>query len=144
MHPEGAGKYTGVTEPIVWNKVHVLPDHVYFSHQQHVNIGGVDCKQCHGDMTKRVETAEVMPVAELNKVDGNIILSKPTLTMGWCIECHAEKEVSSGTLDTKGDGYYTEIHNRLLNDKDLYRKYMKDGKVTVKELGGWECAKCHY
>ncbi len=143
-NPEGAGKYTGVTKPIVWNKVHVLPDHVYFSHQQHVNVGGVDCKQCHGDMTQRVETAEVMPVSELNKVEGNIKLTKPTLTMGWCIECHAEKEVSSGALDTKNDGYYNEIHNRLMNDKELYKKYMKDGKVTVKELGGWECAKCHY
>jgi hypothetical protein len=26
----------------------------------------------------------------------------------------------------------------------LYRKYLKDGKVSVSELGGWECAKCHY
>ena len=30
------------------------------------------------------------------------------------------------------------------NDKSLYGEYMEDGKVTVKELGGWECAKCHY
>jgi len=26
----------------------------------------------------------------------------------------------------------------------LYGKYLEDGKVTVNELGGWECAKCHY
>jgi hypothetical protein len=32
----------------------------------------------------------------------------------------------------------------LNNDKTLYKKYLDDGKVTVKELGGWECAKCHY
>lgn len=144
-NPEGAGSYTGVTEEIVWNKVHVLPDHVYFNHRQHVEIGGVDCKQCHGDMTKRNETAAVMTVEELNKVEGNIQLTKPTLTMGWCIECHAEKEISAGPIDTKGDGYYQEIHNRLMNnDKKLYEQYMEDGKVTVKELGGWECAKCHY
>ena len=143
--PEGAGKYTNETKEIVWNKVHVLPDHVYFNHSQHVVVGGVDCKQCHGDMATMTETAKVMPVEELNKVEGNIPLTKPTLTMGWCIECHQEKEVSLGSLDTKGDGYYNEIHKRLLNnDKTLYGQYLEDGKVTVKELGGWECAKCHY
>jgi mono/diheme cytochrome c family protein len=144
-NPEGPGKYTGETKEIVWNKVHVLPDHVYFSHKQHVVVGGVDCKQCHGDMTKMVETAKVQPVSELNKVEGNIPLTKATLTMGWCIECHNEKEVSLGPLDTKQDGYYDEIHRRLMNnDETLYGKYLKDGKVSVSELGGWECAKCHY
>lgn len=143
--PSGAGKYTGKTKPIVWNKVHVLPDHVYFNHSQHVVVGGIDCKQCHGDMTKQVETQRVWPVEELNKIEGNIPLTKRTLTMGWCIECHAEKEVSTGSIDTKNDGYYNEIHKRLLNnDKTLYGKYLEDGKVTVSELGGWECAKCHY
>lgn len=138
-------KYTGKTKEIVWNKVHVLPDHVYFNHSQHVVVGGVDCKQCHGDMTTMLETAKVQPVSELNKVEGNIKLTRPTLTMGWCIECHAEKEITTGNIDTKGSGYYNEIHRRLLaNDKTLYGKYLEDGKVTVEELGGWECAKCHY
>ncbi|MCJ8289101.1 MAG: c-type cytochrome [Crocinitomicaceae bacterium] len=141
---DGEG-YTGKTNPIVWNKVHVLPDHVYFNHSQHVVVGGVDCKQCHGDMTKMESTAKVQPISELNKVEGNIVLTRPTLTMGWCIECHAEKEISTGSIDTKGGGYYEEIHRRLLNhDEELYNKYLEDGKVTVKELGGWECSKCHY
>ncbi len=139
-----AQKYSGKTKEIIWNKVHVLPDHVYFNHQQHVVAGQVDCKQCHGDMTKMNETAKVQPVSELNKVEGNVPLTKATLTMGWCIECHAEKEISSGSLDSKGSNYYNEIHNRLLKDRKLYNKYLEDKKVTVKELGGWECAKCHY
>ncbi len=142
--PEGMS-YSGKTKEIVWNKVHVLPDHVYFNHSQHVVVGGIDCKQCHGDMTKMTETVKVQPVSELNKVEGNIALTKPTLTMGWCIECHGEKEISNGSIDSKNDGYYNEIHKRLLNnDKSLYTNYLEDGKVTVKELGGWECAKCHY
>jgi hypothetical protein len=86
----------------------------------------------------------VWPVEELNKIEGNIPLTKPTMTMGWCIECHAEKEISTGSIDTKNDGYYNEIHNRLLKDKKLYNSYLEDKKVSVKELGGWECAKCHY
>ena len=142
--PEGGGEYSGETKNIVWNKVHALPDHVYFNHSQHVEVGGIDCKQCHGDMTKQKETARVVPVEELNKIEGNVQLSHPTLTMGWCIECHDQKEISTGTLEGKG-GYYDEIHKRLLeNDKELYEDYLEDGKVTVKELGGWECAKCHY
>lgn len=137
-------QYTGKTTPIKWNKVHVLPDHVYFNHSQHVTVGGIDCKQCHGDMKQQKETARVVPVAELNKVPDNIVLSKPTLTMGWCIECHQEKGIAEGPLEGKG-GYYDEIHRRLRNnDRKLYSKYLEDGKVTVKELGGWECAKCHY
>lgn len=137
-------QYTGKVKPIIWNKVHVLPDHVYFNHSQHVTVGGIDCKQCHGDMKTQKETARVVPVSELNKIEGNIVLTKPTLTMGWCIECHQEKGIAEGPLEGKG-GYYDEIHRRLLNnDKSLYNKYLEDGKVTVKELGGWECAKCHY
>lgn len=139
------GVYTGKTKPIVWNKVHVLPDHVYFSHKQHVVVGAVDCKQCHGDMTKQVETAMVQPVVELNKIEGNIPLTKSTMTMGWCIECHQEKEIAPGLLTGIGSGYYDEIHKRLVKgNKKLYSDYLEDDKVTVKELGGWECAKCHY
>ncbi len=137
--------YSGKTKEIIWNKVHVLPDHVYFNHQQHIVAGQVDCKQCHGDMTKQNEVAKVQPVAELNKIEGNVPLTKATLTMGWCIECHAEKEVLGGKpLDTEGSNYYNEIHNRLLKDRKLYNKFLEDKKITVKELGGWECAKCHY
>jgi cytochrome c2 len=142
--PEGAGKYTGKGEPIAWNKVHVLPDHVYFNHQQHVVVGGLDCKQCHGDMTKE-STARVVPVHELSAIEGNIPLTRATLTMGWCIECHGSKEIANGNLNTLGSGYYDEIHRRLSkHGKSLYQRMLVDEKVTVKELGGWECAKCHY
>ena len=135
-------KYTGKTKPIVWNKVHVLPEHVYFNHSQHVVVGGLDCKQCHGDMTQMTETAMVQPVEELNKIEGNIKLTRKTLTMGWCIECHGKKDVAIGNGK---NAYYDEIHRRLKKDPKLYAQYLNnDGKVTVNELCGWECAKCHY
>ena len=135
-------KYTGKTKPIVWNKVHVLPEHVYFNHSQHVVVGGLDCKQCHGDMTQMTEAAKVQPVEELNKIEGNIQLTRKTLTMGWCIECHGKKDVAIGNGK---NAYYDEIHRRLKKDPKLYAQYLNDdGKVTVNELGGWECAKCHY
>lgn len=132
-------------DPIRWNKVHNLPDHVFFSHQQHVVVGGLQCQNCHGD----VETYTVGRVAEVDDINllvdkypGLIQLSKPTLTMGWCIECHNKAEI-----DLASSGYYEEIHHRLkdnLRGNEELRKYLEDDKITVKELGGWECAKCHY
>ncbi len=134
--------YTGETEPIRWVKVHNLPDHVYFSHSQHVKVGGLDCMQCHGDMKKET-IGRVMTYQELNALEDNKIkFTRPTLTMGWCIECHGQKEVSLESAEA--GSYYEEIHKRLLTDKETYQKYKEDGKVTVAELGGWECAKCHY
>jgi len=135
-------KYSGETKPVNWVKVHNLPDHVYFNHSQHVVVGGLDCKQCHGDMTKET-VAKVMTIEELNAIDDNEIkFTRPTLTMGWCIECHGQKEI-----DIQSDGvsdYYKEIHDRLKGVKKTYTKYLEDDKITVAELGGWECAKCHY
>jgi formate-dependent nitrite reductase cytochrome c552 subunit len=56
--------------PIQWNKVHKLPDFVYFNHSIHLNAG-VGCASCHGN------------VAEMDVVQQ----SKP-LSMGWCLDCH--------------------------------------------------------
>ena len=64
------------------------------------------------------------------------------MTMGWCIQCH---EQSSVNITDGKSGYYAEIHNRLKeNDYNLLNQYNEDGRVSVKELGGWECSKCHY
>lgn len=107
-------------KPIKWVKVHNLPDHVYFNHSQHVSIGKIACQKCHGP----VETYTVgKQYAEL--------------TMGWCINCHRETKVQM-----TDNGYYDEIHKRL--PEELKKQYLEDGTITVSELGGIECAKCHY
>lgn len=130
-------------EPIVWNKVHNLPDHVYFSHAQHVEIGGLDCKNCHGPVQTftvgRVSNTEL--TNSQTDVPGLVKLSKQTLTMGWCIECHNKAEID------KSNEYYVEMHDRMsatARGQEEMRKIMEDGSQTVKEFGGWECAKCHY
>lgn len=148
--------YTGETKPIKWVKVHNLPDHVYFNHSQHVEVGKVDCQQCHGNMKKET-VARVMTTADLNAVGVNdpdmeenaVKFTRPTLTMGWCIECHqksnvdvAGQHIDGATEDT--DTYYGVIHQRLLKDKDNYQRILEDDAISVAELGGWECAKCHY
>lgn len=104
-------------QPIEWIRIHNLPDHVYFNHAQHVNAGGLECQQCHG----AVEEMEV-------------VRQHSTLGMGWCINCHRETEVNF-----EGNDYYK-----------VYEKYhdqLKSGEikqVTVEDIGGLECQKCHY
>ncbi|MEQ8908307.1 MAG: cytochrome c3 family protein [Vicingaceae bacterium] len=107
-------------KPIKWVKVHNLPDHVYFNHSQHVAVGKIACEKCHGP----VETYTVGK-------------QHASLTMGWCINCHRETKVQMAN-----NKYYDEIHNRL--PEDLKKQYLEDGTITVSELGGIECAKCHY
>ena len=67
--------------PIVWVKVHNLPDFVYFNHSQHV-LSGVACQQCHG------------PVESMDRIK-----QFSPLTMGWCLECHREHAgIATGEL----------------------------------------------
>ncbi len=118
-------EYTGETDPVKWVKVHDLPDHVYFNHAQHVKVGEIECETCHGAVSE-------MEVVEQHS----------PLTMGWCINCHNETQVQMAD-----NGYYDEIHARLVdNDQGiaLLKEYMEDGVITARELGGWECSKCHY
>ena len=101
-------------EPIQWVRVHNLPDLAYFNHSQHTNVGGLECKNCHGEIEK-------MEVVE----------QRSSLTMGWCIDCHRETNVNS-----KGNAYYdklVEVHN-----KD------SKTPLKVQNIGGLECSKCHY
>ena len=108
-------EYTGETKPIKWIRIHNLPDHVNFVHAQHVTVAGVDCKQCHGPVEEMDEMYQYSP-----------------LTMGWCIDCHRETNV-----DLKGNPYYEKIH------KQLAEKYGTK-EVTIAQLGGIECGKCHH
>ncbi|SFE01880.1 cytochrome c3 family protein [Roseivivax sediminis] len=59
-------------ERLRWNRVHDLPDHVYFNHSTHVT-NGVACTQCHG------------PVGDMR-----LIGQEAPLTMGWCLDCHRD------------------------------------------------------
>lgn len=114
------GQYGDNPTPVKWIKVHNLPDHVYYSHAQHVTAGKQKCQTCHG------------PVEEMD-----VVKQYSELTMKWCIECHKETSVA-----TEGNGYYDEMHSRMT--PEFKEKVLGDGTLTVDEIGGWECAKCHY
>lgn len=106
--------YTGEEKPVKWVRIHNLPDFVYFNHSQHVSVAGLECQTCHG------------PVEEME-----VMRQHSPLTMGWCVECHRETEVDLS------NEYYKEIH------EELAKKYGVE-KLTIGQLGGLECAKCHY
>ena len=108
-------QYTGETQPVEWVQVHNLPDLVYFNHSQHVSVAGIECQTCHG------------PVEEME-----IISQYSPLTMGWCINCHRETNVN-----VEDNEYYAKIH------EELSKKYGVD-QLTVAQMGGLECGKCHY
>ena len=107
--------YTGDSQPVKWVRIHNLPDFVYFNHAQHVQVGGVQCQPCHG------------PVEEME-----IMYQHSSLTMGWCINCHRETNVK-----VEDNEYYAKIH------EELSKKYGVE-KLTVAQMGGLECGKCHY
>ena len=106
--------YTGNTKPVKWVRIHNLPDFVYFNHAQHAQVTKIECQTCHG------------PVEEME-----IMYQYSPLTMGWCIDCHRESNVD------KDNEYYQKVH------EELSKKYGVE-KLTVAQLGGIECAKCHY
>lgn len=102
-------------KPIKWVRIHKLADFVYYNHSQHVTAGGLECQQCHGPVEEMHDMRQFSP-----------------LTMGWCIDCHRDTNVAM-----EGNEYYKKIHEQLA------KKYGVE-KVTVAEMGGTECGKCHY
>jgi cytochrome c551/c552 len=63
------------------------------------------------------------PVEEMEEV-----YQYSDLSMGWCINCHRQTKV-----DLTANPYYERLHQAL-----------KEKTVTVEQIGGLECSKCHY
>ncbi|MFU8842331.1 MAG: cytochrome c3 family protein [Bacteroidales bacterium] len=103
--------------PIEWVRVHNLPDHVWFSHAQHVNAGNRDCQECHG------------PVKKMDR-----ITQVHDLSMGWCLDCHRQAEVLF-----ESNSFYQQYHS--------FHEEIKSGRrsrVTVDDIGGANCHTCHH
>ncbi len=117
-----SGKYEHPGKQIEWIKIHNLPDHVFFSHAQHIRAGKVQCQTCHG------------PISEMNEV-----YQFSELSMGWCVNCHRTTKVDFP--DSLGNG------NKFYSIYEKFHNELKSGKidsVTVEKIGGLECQKCHY
>ncbi len=65
------------------------------------------------------------PVEEMD-----VVYQQEKLTMGWCINCHR---------DTKID-----LNNPYYHDYNDWVEKHKKADLTVENIGGLECGKCHY
>jgi len=107
-------------KPIQWERVHDLPEFVYFNHSIHVNKG-IGCSSCHGQIDN-------MPA----------VYQENTLQMEWCIACHRAPEQH---IRPK-----SEITNMQWRDDDLTQeerdKLKVDYKIRSRELLT-SCSTCH-
>lgn len=104
-------------KPIEWTRVYNLPDHVFFSHAQHVGAGKLACQTCHGTVEQMDRISQV-----------------PDLSMGWCINCHRDTKVQFH--DNKFYENYGELREKLEKGEIT--------AVTAEMTGGTDCMKCHY
>ncbi|HRI66290.1 MAG TPA: cytochrome c3 family protein [Polyangium sp.] len=103
-------------EPIPWNRVHDVPDFVYFNHAIHTNKG-FGCVTCHG----RVDwMGRVYQVADL--------------TMGWCLDCHRHPEAQIRPLDKITDMTWVSADQATLGPQ-LVHQY------RIRNLTN--CSACH-
>jgi len=68
---------------IPWKRIYEQPDHVFFSHRRHVVLGKQSCQTCHGEIGQ----SEKPPAGPW-----------VTMTMKWCMDCHAKSKVTNDCL----------------------------------------------
>jgi predicted CXXCH cytochrome family protein len=68
-------------DPLRFNKLFYMPDHVFYTHRRHVAVAELPCESCHGD----IAATERPPRRALMRVD-----------MDFCMNCHKEQ---GATLD---------------------------------------------
>lgn len=80
QNPQEVEKLRGYAErqePIPWNRIYKVSDHVQFPHMRHI-AAGVECQTCHG------QVQEIGVIQQVNQ----------PLIMGWCVSCHEERGAS--------------------------------------------------
>jgi len=107
-------------KPIEWNKVHRVPDFVYFNHAIHVNKG-VGCSTCHGQVNE-------MPV----------VWQQQAMFMGWCLNCHRNPEQYVRPRDEVYNMEYVAPANQAALGRQLVAEY---GIMPADQLTN--CWVCH-
>ena len=104
-------------KPIVWSRVHRLPDFVHFNHSIHINKG-IGCASCHGRIDKMALTYQASP-----------------LTMSWCLECHRAPQKFIRPRSEVFNMSYVAKDQDVLGPK-LVREYNVKSMIA--------CSTCHY
>jgi hypothetical protein len=109
--------------PIVWNRVHDLPDFVYFNHAIHLNKG-IGCVACHGRTGKEM----------------NLTWQDQTLYMAWCLQCHRHPDQHIAPKGQVFDINWQPLadHGRTTEARQLVKAYdvQSSGRLT-------DCYTCH-
>jgi hypothetical protein len=105
--------------PIRWNRVHVLPQYVYFDHSVHV-AKGVGCSTCHGKINEMPLTMQAAP-----------------LTMGWCIDCHSDPAPNLRPASEIFNMDWEPLSDREKQGHALLKAY------GIRTSGLKECSVCH-
>ncbi len=106
-------------QPLVWQRVHTLPDYVYFNHGIHVSKG-VGCSTCHGRV-------DLMPLTWRTE----------TLRMDWCLSCHREPERFVRPRDKVFDMQWEPPPDQLARGRQLVNQY----NIASRRLT--DCFTCH-
>lgn len=105
--------------PLQWNRVHDLPDFVYFRHDIHVTKG-IGCSTCHG-------AVDQMP----------LMWKAQTLNMEWCLGCHRDPAQFIRPRDRAVDVTWTPPADQPEQGRKLVEEY----EVRVSQLV--DCSVCH-
>lgn len=103
--------------PLRWNRVHDLPDFVYFNHAVHV-AKGVACVTCHGQVDQ-------MP----------LIFQSASLTMSWCLDCHRNPKPNLRPREEVANVAWTPPADLAALQSRLYEDYHVRTNVS--------CSTCH-
>src|SRR6185436_13741240 len=115
LEPVRASFRTG--KPLIWSRVHRLPDFVHFKHDIHV-AKGIGCSTCHGAVDRM-----------------NLMYQASPLTMSWCLNCHRNPEK------------YIRPREEVFNMSYVARDQSVLGPELVKRYGvrsKTHCSACHY
>ncbi len=81
--PKALERYIQEMKEIPWRRIYQVPAHVQFSHKRHVEMGGIECKVCHGE----IETMEKAMIRQ----------PVPLPMEGW-VSCHREEKITTDCL----------------------------------------------
>lgn len=110
-------------KPIQWERVHDLPEYVYFNHSIHV-AKGVGCSTCHGQIDE-------MPSVHMVN----------TLQMEWCLSCHREPEKFLRPRDKIYDMKYP-AENTTAELIQVGQRLKEEYKVRNRDMMT-SCSTCH-
>jgi len=109
--------------PLEWQRVHKVPEFVYFNHSAHINKG-VACQSCHGQVDN-------MPLTYKDQ----------TMYMGFCLNCHRNPGPNLRPRDEVTNMNYHATEEWEKSDKlDFYGIHKKQ-MFTVDQLT--KCSVCH-